>query len=418
LAALVHLHRRRHGVPAESLDHPLHTTNSGGTAWRLRDQTHNVTWDGDSLIVMGNNGVIQMSSQSGGSVQSDQHDNVWKNCFFDNQSTASAYPPFNFQWGMVNVTLQRNVFKSSLSTSGEILDVGDIQGTSNVIDHNTFVSFDPNCTPLTVVPSNWGATSSLTVTNNISYLPGTGTGGSNQAGAVIDVWANRTFNLNNNLYVYYGKNSTPGDRAVRFRYNCGAGCTSYQYSSAGAGGQLAQLTGKDAASVYGSAMFVDSTRTSFNPTINAGSVAIGRGTSGTDIGAVPFAGVDVTPPSPVGGLTASLVTDQNAVLSWTASGDDGGNGIATAYEMRYLPGSGSLGDGNFSSGTLVTGLPIPAAPGTPQSMAITGLAANTAYTFGIRVRDEAGNWSSGSYLTVTTTNGDLSPPARINDLGP
>ena len=195
-----------------------YTTNSGGTAWRLRDQTHNVTWDGDSLIVMGNNGVIQMSSQSGGSVQSDQHDNVWKNCFFDNQSTASAYPPFNFQWGMVNVTLQRNVFKSALSTSGEILDVGDIQGTSNVIDHNTFVSFDPNCTPLTVVPSNWGATSSLTVTNNISYLPGTGTGGSNQAGAVIDVWANRTFNLNNNLYVYYGKNSTPGDRAVRFRY--------------------------------------------------------------------------------------------------------------------------------------------------------------------------------------------------------
>src|SRR5262249_31028219 len=182
---------------------------------------------------------------------------------------------------MVNVTLQRNTFKSSISTGGEILDVGDIAGTSNLIDHNTFVSFDPNCTPLTVVPSNWGTTSSLTVTNNISYLPGTGTSGSNQAGAVFDIWANRTFNLNNNLYAYYGKNSTPGDRAVRFRYNCGAGCTSYQYSSAGANGALAQATGMDIASVYGSALFADSSRTTFDPTLDQGSAAIGRGTSGT-----------------------------------------------------------------------------------------------------------------------------------------
>src|SRR5262252_1648126 len=84
-----------------------YTSNSGGTAWRLRDKTHNVTWDTDTLTVIGNNGVIQMSSQSGGAVQSDQHDNSWKNCFFDNQATGSSYPPFNFQWGMVNVTLQR-----------------------------------------------------------------------------------------------------------------------------------------------------------------------------------------------------------------------------------------------------------------------------------------------------------------------
>jgi hypothetical protein len=366
------------------------------------------------LIVMGNNGVIQMSSQSGGASQADQHDNRWLNCYIDNRSSGGAYPPFNFQWGMVNVTLQGNTIKSTFSTGGEVLDVGDIAGSANVIDHNTFVSFDPNCAPLTVLPSNWGATSSLTVTNNIAYLPTTGSSGSNQTGAVYDIWANRTLTLNNNLYGYYGRNSTPGDRAVKFRTNCGVGCTGYQYSSAGPGGAIGQATGLDLASVYGSPLFADSTKASFNPSLNAGSAAIGRGANGTDIGAVPFAGPDATAPSAVGSFTTSLVSDQNAVLSWTASGDDGSSGVASAYEMRYS--TSPLTDATFASGSAVSGLPPPATPGTAQSAAITGLSPATAYYFGIRVRDEAGNWSPIRYQTVTTAAADPDSPAKINDL--
>jgi hypothetical protein len=92
---------------------------------------------------------------------------------------------------------------------------------------------------------------------------------------------------------------------------------------------------------------------------------------------------DTTAPSVPAGLAARDVTATGLVLSWTAATDDVG---VTAYEVRR--------DG-VAIGTTAT-------PG----FTVTGLAAQTAYTFTVVAKDAAGNASAPSAgLAVTTTAG-------------
>ncbi|WP_156045440.1 endo-1,4-beta-xylanase [Herbidospora cretacea] len=95
---------------------------------------------------------------------------------------------------------------------------------------------------------------------------------------------------------------------------------------------------------------------------------------------------DTTAPSTPGAPTASSVTSSGATLSWTASTDTGGSGLA-GYNIYN------------SSGTQI-------ATSTTNSVTLTGLSANTAYTVYVRARDGAGNLSANSTsVTFTTTGG-------------
>ncbi|MDK8179215.1 fibronectin type III domain-containing protein, partial [Paenibacillus sp. UMB4589-SE434] len=94
----------------------------------------------------------------------------------------------------------------------------------------------------------------------------------------------------------------------------------------------------------------------------------------TDSGSVP----DVTPPTAPTNVTVVSKTSNSVNLSWTASTDNVG---VTGYTVTYGP-------------TTVT------AAGT--SAAITGLSANTAYTFTIVAKDAAGNVSPAATIQVTT----------------
>src|SRR6185295_8805703 len=93
---------------------------------------------------------------------------------------------------------------------------------------------------------------------------------------------------NHNLYSYYGWRHEPGDRSHRWDQG--------NYSKTGAGELWNQVFGLDEHSLYGSPQFVDSSLSQvFDPRLRPGSIAIGAGSNGSDIGAVAFTGVASVP---------------------------------------------------------------------------------------------------------------------------
>ncbi len=107
----------------------------------------------------------------------------------------------------------------------------------------------------------------------------------------------------------------------------------------------------------------------------------GLGTHTIDGGTPP---ADTTAPSVPGSLTASSIAETSLTLSWSASTDNVG---VVGYDV--FRGSTSLGT--------VTG----------TSTMVTGLTADTAYTFSVRAKDAAGNTSAAATVNATTA----APPA-------
>jgi Cellulose binding domain/Fibronectin type III domain/Glycosyl hydrolases family 18 len=114
-----------------------------------------------------------------------------------------------------------------------------------------------------------------------------------------------------------------------------------------------------------------------NCTVNGGSCSGGGG------------GPDTSPPSMPTGLRVTGVTTSSISLGWNASTDNVG---VTGYQVRR--------------GTTTVGSP------TGTSFTNTGLANNTTYTFQVRARDAAGNFSawSGSVSGRTGTPPPPPPP--------
>jgi endo-1,4-beta-xylanase len=111
------------------------------------------------------------------------------------------------------------------------------------------------------------------------------------------------------------------------------------------------------------------------PAYNAINAALGGGTT-----------TDTTPPTQPGTPTASAVTSSGASLSWAASTDTGGSGLA-GYNIFRRQGT---------TDTLL-------AQSTANSAALTGLSPSTQYVVVIRARDGAGNLSTPSGTVTFTT---------------
>ncbi|MEV6166295.1 cellulase family glycosylhydrolase [Streptomyces sp. NPDC052052] len=100
---------------------------------------------------------------------------------------------------------------------------------------------------------------------------------------------------------------------------------------------------------------------------------------------------DTEAPTTPGAPTASAVTATSATLSWTAATD---NVAVTGYDVVRVDGS---------TETTV-------AASTTNSVTVTGLTADTAYTFAVYARDAAGNRSARSAtVNVTTDEGGTTP---------
>jgi len=98
---------------------------------------------------------------------------------------------------------------------------------------------------------------------------------------------------------------------------------------------------------------------------------------------------DTTPPTTPGTLSSPSRTASTVNLSWGASTDTGGSGLAGYNIYRNSTGPGS---------------PTYQTTGTGTTFTATGLSANTTYTFVVRARDGAGNISGASNQISVTTN--------------
>jgi len=116
---------------------------------------------------------------------------------------------------------------------------------------------------------------------------------------------------------------------------------------------------------------------------------------------------DTTPPAKITNLTASNIIETSVDLSWVAPGDDGNQGIAYQYDIRYS--TSTIAESNWNLATQVSGEPIPQINGISQSFTLVGLSPSTTYYFSIKASDEVPNWSEISNVVSTTT---LTPPTK------
>ncbi|RME62595.1 MAG: hypothetical protein D6790_06040, partial [Caldilineae bacterium] len=111
---------------------------------------------------------------------------------------------------------------------------------------------------------------------------------------------------------------------------------------------------------------------------------------------------DNTPPAPVSDLAPAGVLLTKVLLNWTATGDDGFEGMATAYDLRYS--AAPISEANWDTAIQVSGEPEPQAPGSRESLMVEALSPDTTYYFALRVADNVGNLSDISNVVIARTS--------------
>jgi subtilisin family serine protease len=114
-----------------------------------------------------------------------------------------------------------------------------------------------------------------------------------------------------------------------------------------------------------------------------------------------IADADETPPGPIDDLIVESSTSNSVLLRWTATGDDGEEGTAAAYDLRYA--TQPTDEFSFASAVRVTGTSPPQSAGSVERMEVFGLDPDTTYYFAARAIDEWDNRGSlGSVVSGTT----------------
>ncbi|NOY88012.1 MAG: hypothetical protein GXO93_01310 [FCB group bacterium] len=156
------------------------------------------------------------------------------------------------------------------------------------------------------------------------------------------------------------------------------------------------------------------------------------GSLGTEVNAVTFrngqgrimkpvsTSIDSVAPGMIGDLSCSSGTGDGRInLTWTATGDDGNQGTAFNYVIKY-----SLSPITASNWSSVTDSmpfpPLPAPSGSSQSATLSNLNSGTVYYIALKVYDDAFNVSPLSNVVSceasVNTTGDITAPAGITDL--
>lgn len=117
-------------------------------------------------------------------------------------------------------------------------------------------------------------------------------------------------------------------------------------------------------------------------------------------------------------IALSVPADAGGVtLRWTAPGDDGTSGRATAYDLRWS--TAPITDSTFASATPAGTLPMPQAAGSAESFRAEGLPDRALVYFALRARDERWNWGPVSNLALARIGADTDvvPGAPLALLG-
>ncbi len=139
----------------------------------------------------------------------------------------------------------------------------------------------------------------------------------------------------------------------------------------------------------------------------------------TTAAAPPGSEPDETPPAAVLDLGSPDQGPGWIDLTWSAPGDDGDEGAAERYLLRYRLGAEIVDEGAWlAADSVAAGLPAPATAGTPQGVRLEGLQPGELYGIALRAIDEAGNLAglSNPLLMLCPEPPDTLPPAPIHDL--
>ncbi len=117
---------------------------------------------------------------------------------------------------------------------------------------------------------------------------------------------------------------------------------------------------------------------------------------------------DQTAPAAISNLAVSGGDAFSANLTWTASGDDGANGTASGYDIRYS--TSQIDATNFDSAAVMPNTISPQAAGNTEQFTVSGLQPGTTYYLAIKVKDEVGNTSAISNVETRTTSADPQLP--------
>lgn len=111
---------------------------------------------------------------------------------------------------------------------------------------------------------------------------------------------------------------------------------------------------------------------------------------------------------------AQDITSTSVTLHWTAPGDNGDEGTASQYDIRYS--QSPINDGNWDAAMSIGNEPVPLTAGSSQSCTIDDLEPSTTYYFAIKAADEVPNWSPLSNILSRTTLVEAVAPTDIADL--
>jgi len=133
-----------------------------------------------------------------------------------------------------------------------------------------------------------------------------------------------------------------------------------------------------------------------------------------------LADADDTPPAAIDDLVVDEVASNWVVLRWTATGDDGVNGQASRYELRYA--STPITVATFPTATLLETPPDPAPVGTVETAVVPGLDLDSPYYFAMKAYDEWGAYgvpgqvSPLSNVALATTLGQPQIGVTVTEL--
>src|SRR5262249_21394696 len=119
---------------------------------------------------------------------------------------------------------------------------------------------------------------------------------------------------------------------------------------------------------------------------------------------------DCTPPAAVTDLSADASSCTEITVTWTAPGDDGNVGTATAYDLRW---SSSIidTDAKFNAAHPIrTAAPSPA--GSPERATQGFGECSGARYFAIKTRDEVPNWSPLAFTPLRAQTPCIQPPQQ------
>ena len=110
---------------------------------------------------------------------------------------------------------------------------------------------------------------------------------------------------------------------------------------------------------------------------------------------------DTTPPDAVTDLSVSEATTHSLTLTWTAPGDDGNDGNATKYDIRYA--TSNIDNETWEFAINASDEPAPGPAGSNETFVVGGLASATTYYFALKAGDDAGNWANLSNIAHRAT---------------